>query len=245
MNTTGGRQAIWEQIRDALHEDIGAGRYAPGTKLPTEAALSERFGVNRHTARRALAALQEAGLIHVRRGAGAFVATTPFDYRLGARTRFTRNITDAGQSPAREITRLETLPVTAREASELGLAPGAPAHVYEGIGLADGQPFTCVHSLFPAARLPDLPAHLRESRSVTEALRRCGVADYTRKWTRLTAERATGSVARALRLAEGAPVLRTVALNVDAAGVAVELGRTWFNADLVQLVIDEKSFPNA
>ncbi|QDL93653.1 phosphonate metabolism transcriptional regulator PhnF [Paroceanicella profunda] len=241
----GGRQAIWEQIREALREDIASGRYAPGAKLPTEAALSDRFGVNRHTARRAVAALQEAGLIHVRRGAGAFVATAPVDYRLGTRTRFAQNLTDAGQTPAREITRLETLAVTAREAAHLEIAPGAPAHVYEGTGLADGQPLTCGHSLFPAERLPELPRHLRESRSVTEALRRCGVADYTRKWTRLTAERATGIVARTLRLPEGAPVLCALSLNIGADRAPVELGRTWFNADLVQLVVDEKSFPGA
>ena len=45
---------LWRTIHDSLRGDIAAGRYRPGDKLPTEAALAARFCVNRHTVRRAL-----------------------------------------------------------------------------------------------------------------------------------------------------------------------------------------------
>ncbi|MEL6433064.1 MAG: GntR family transcriptional regulator, partial [Pseudomonadota bacterium] len=38
---------VWTAIADAVRSDIAEGRYAPGEKLPTEAALASRFGVNR------------------------------------------------------------------------------------------------------------------------------------------------------------------------------------------------------
>ena len=74
------RTPLWTSIAEALTAEIGAGHYAPGDKLSSEAEFSARFGVNRHTVRRALAALAEAGLVHARRGAGVFIAGRPVEY---------------------------------------------------------------------------------------------------------------------------------------------------------------------
>jgi GntR family phosphonate transport system transcriptional regulator len=232
---------IWRQIRDELGAELGQ-RYRPGDRLPSEAQLATRFDVNRHTVRRALAALQAEGLVHSRRGAGVFVTAAPIAYRLGLRTRFTRNLAEAGQTGSREILRLETVGGTEAELDALGLGPGEPVHVLESVGAADGVPFLCSHSVFPAGRLPGFPDRLRETASITAALAACGIGDYRRASTRLVAERATGAVARHLRLPEGAPVLRAVALNVDPQGRPVEYGRTWFSSDRVELVVDQDSF---
>lgn len=232
---------IWRQIRDTLDAELSE-RYRPGDRLPSEARLAMRFGVNRHTVRRALAEMQAEGLVHARRGAGVFVTGTPIGYRLGRRTRFTRNLAAAGHTGSRELLRLETLPGTPAELAALGLGSEASIHVLESVGLSDGVPFTYAHTLFPADRLPGFPDALRASGSITDALAACGVADYRRASTRLAAERATGAIARHLRVPEGAPVLRSVALNVDQDGRPVEHGRTWFCSDRVELVVDEESF---
>jgi GntR family transcriptional regulator, phosphonate transport system regulatory protein len=237
----GSAAPVWRQIRETLGSEIG-GRYRPGDRLPSEAQLATRFGVNRHTVRRALAAMQAEGLIHARRGAGVFVTAAPVGYRLGVRTRFTRNLAEAGQTGSRRILRLETLPGTRAETQALGLAAGAMVHVLESVGLADGVPFTCTHGIFPADRLPGFPGRLRASGSITEALAACGVPDYRRASTRLAAERATGAIARHLALPEGAPVLRALSLNVDPQGRAVEHARTWFCSDRVEILVDEESF---
>jgi len=91
---------IWRSIADSLQSEIGQGLYRPGDKLPTEAELALRFGVNRHTVRHALAALAEAELVHSRRGAGVFVASRPTEYPLGRRVRFHQNIRDSGRTPS-------------------------------------------------------------------------------------------------------------------------------------------------
>jgi GntR family phosphonate transport system transcriptional regulator len=99
------------------------------------------------------------------------------------------------------------------------------------------MPIAQFRSVFPAARFPDLPGILAETASVTEALRRSGVADYTRHSTRITAKTATGTRAALLQLAAGAPLLRTEAVNVDAEGRPVEFGTTWFAGDRVTLTL--------
>lgn len=231
------RDTIWTAIAATLRDDITRGAYSPGTRLPTEAELSARFGVNRHTVRRALADLAEAGLVQPRRGAGVFVTARPTDYRLGRRVRFHQNVADSGRTPSRRFTRLETCPADGDEAEGLGLPDGAPVHLVEGVSLADGLPLAAFRSAFPAGRFPGLLAALQETGSVTDALASCGLTDYTRRDTRLTAKLADPVLALALQIKPGAPVLRSVAVNVDAAGAPVEYGTTWFAGDRVTLTV--------
>ncbi|MBC7165538.1 MAG: phosphonate metabolism transcriptional regulator PhnF [Roseovarius sp.] len=231
--------ALWRSIHDSLRDDITAGRYAPGDRLPTESALAARFGVNRHTVRRALATLAQAGTIRTRRGAGAFVAHRPADYPLGRRVRFHEALRAAGRLPAREILAIETRTADAGEAAALGLGPGAQVHVCDGISQADGVPVALFHSIFPATRLPGLPEALLRLGSVTAALGEAGVHDYTRASTRLTATAASPTQAAHLGLAPGAPLLRTVSVNVDPAGEPIEYGRTWFAGDRMTLTLTD------
>ena len=231
------RTPVWKSIAIALTDDIAQGRYDTGAKLPAEAQLSARFGVNRHTVRRALAEMAAQGLVHARRGAGVFVAARPTDYPIGKRVRFHQNLAREGRTPAKEVLMLETRAAGVREAKALGLAPGDPVHVYDGLSLADGQPVALAQAVFPAEHLPDLCAALREETSITAALKRCGVADYTRLETRITAKLATATQALHLRISEGAPILRTTSISVDSAGTPVEFGRTWFAGDRVTLTV--------
>ncbi|MCC5975435.1 MAG: phosphonate metabolism transcriptional regulator PhnF [Rubellimicrobium sp.] len=229
---------VWISIRAALQADLAAGRYRPGDRLPSEAALAARFGVNRHTLRRAIAALAEAGLVQARRGAGVFVTARPMEYPLRRRTRFHQSLIAAGQAPDRRVLSLETRAADGDEAAALDLTAGALVHVFEGVNLTGGLPLAHFCSVFCATRFPALAALLAETRSITESLRRAGLADYTRRSTRLSAERADPLRAGHLLLPVGAPVLRTVAINVDAAGRPVEYGQSWFAGDRIQLVVE-------
>jgi GntR family phosphonate transport system transcriptional regulator len=233
------RTPLWTSIEAALTSDIAEGRYRAGDRLPSEAALAARFGVNRHTVRRALAAMAEAGLVHARRGAGVTVLHGPTEYPIGRRVRFHRNLQAAGRLPAREVDALETCAAGQGEAAALEVAPGAPVVVCEGRSLADGQPLALFRSVFPADRLPGIAEALREVPSVTEALARCGVADYTRRSTRIDARPAGATQAARLMVSEGAALLRTVSVSVDPQGVPVEHGTTWFAGERVTLTLDE------
>ncbi len=238
MRNSRGKTPIWQAIADALRSDLAEGRYAPGDKLPTEAALAERFGVNRHTVRHGLSALVDEGLVRTRRGAGAFVAATPTDYPIGGRVRFHENLIAAGRRPDKRALQMDERSATEGEAMALGIAPGDPICAYHGLSLADGQPIAIFESLFPIGRLPGITSALGKTSSVTEALKSVGVADYVRLSTRLTAVRASATQALHLHLSEGDPLLRSSGVNVDETGTPVEYGRTWFAGDRVTLTVE-------
>lgn len=238
MSETVRRTPVWQAIAATLRGDVAEGRYGPGDRLPTEAQLAARFGVNRHTVRHALAQLVEEGLVRTRRGSGAYVAARPTDYPIGQRVRFHENLLAAGRRPDKRVLHVEGRQATEGEARALHLNPGAPVCAWHGLSLADGHPIAIFESVFPLDRLPGIDAALAETSSVTEALRRTGVPDYTRASTRLTAVAADATQALHLHLREGDPVLRSTSVNVDAQGVPVEYGRTWFAGDRVTLTIE-------
>ncbi|MEO1024624.1 MAG: phosphonate metabolism transcriptional regulator PhnF [Pseudomonadota bacterium] len=238
MRDNSGKTPIWQAIADALRSDLADGKYAPGDKLPTEAGLAERFGVNRHTVRHGISALVEEGLIRTRRGSGAFVAATPTDYPIGQRVRFHENLVAAGRRPDKRVLQVEERSATTGEAKALQIAPGDPVCAYHGLSLADGQPIAVFESLFPLGRLTGIEEALHQTSSVTAALRLAGISDYTRSSTRLTAVRATATHALHLQLSEGDPLLKSSGVNVDQAGMPVEFGRTWFAGDRVTLTLE-------
>lgn len=233
-----GRSPLWTSIRDRLSEEIARGNYKPGDRLPTEAQLSARFGVNRHTVRRALAALSEAGTVHSRRGAGVFVRHRPTPYPIGRRVRFHQNLQAAGRIPEKRILLLETRAASPAEAEALRLETGAPVQVFEGLSFSDGVPIALFRSVFPAERFPNMLAELRARQSVTAAFAAHGVTDYTRAATEITAKSAPPTLAAHLQLSPGDPILRTTGINVDADDRPVEYGRSWFAGDRVTLTLD-------
>jgi GntR family transcriptional repressor for pyruvate dehydrogenase complex len=70
-------QTLVVQVRDALRARIAEGEFKPGDRLPSEARLTEGFGVSRTVVREAIAALRSDGLVEPRQGAGVFVLPPP------------------------------------------------------------------------------------------------------------------------------------------------------------------------
>lgn len=231
------RKALWTAIFETLQGDIDAGHYPPGAKLPTEAQLSTRFGVNRHTIRRALSALADKEQVHARRGAGVFVTQASTDYPLGPRVRFHQNLLAAGRTPRRKILLLETRLADASEIEALAIQPGSEIQVCEGLSFANDSAIAMFRSVFPAPRFPNLLKDLEATSSVTAALKAAGVDDYTRSQTRMNAVLASPTLAMQLQVKPGTAILRTTGVNIDSEGVPVEFGRTWFAGDRVTLTL--------
>lgn len=234
----GGGTALWRQIAAHLEGDVTSGALAPGMRLPAETELAARFGVNRHTLRRAMEALAAAGLVRVEQGRGSFVDEGVLDYPLGPRTRFSEIIRAQHREPGGRLLRLEEADPEPRIAEALQLRRGAKVVVAERLALADGRPVLLGTHHFPLARFPRMLSILRADPSITGALVACGVPDYVRRSTRITARLPTGAEAAALAQPRQIPVLVTEALNVDPDGRPVDATITRYAAGRAQLVVE-------
>lgn len=228
--------ARWSQIAGALRADIAAGRFAPGTRLPNESVLAERFGVHRHTLRQAVRQLVHEGHLRVEQGRGTFVRELVLDYALKRRTRLSENLAEAGERAQRELLRHETMPA-GEWAQPLRLSPGALVEVLHTRATVRGRPIGLSTTAYPAARLRGMGDAFRQAGSITGALQRLGVNDYQRAGSTVSCRLPSAQEADALARAATEPVLVVQFHSVDSDGVPVEAGRTLFAADAVQLTV--------
>ncbi len=236
MDGTGDGVTRWRRVADGIRADIAGG--AVTDRLPPEGDLAERFGVNRHTVRRALAALAADGLVRAERGRGTFVdgPTPRLAYPMGARTRFSENVLAQSRAPGGLLIRADRVRGDADTAALLGCPVGTSLHRLETLRVADGVPLSVATSWLEAERFPDIVRHYADSGSVTEALRASGVDDYRRLETRLTAERLSPADAEHLAAAPDGLALVAQAVNVDAEGRPFQVQRTRFHAERMELV---------
>lgn len=231
--------ALWRQIADRVRQLASSGEFDGTGRLPPEIALAERFGVNRHTVRSAIALLVQEGVLRTEQGRGTFIETLPrLTYPIGARTRFSEGL--AGQAHERRgVLVSHTIEPAGREAAAaLGVAEGAPLVRLDTRSEADGRPVSRASSWFNAARFTGIEDYFATSGSVTAALKAFGIDDYIRQTTTVTARLADSEDLATLRLSPGSVVLVAEAVNADMAGEPIQYSRTHFAADRVELRID-------
>lgn len=232
--------ALWKQIQDELEYEIVSGVYASGQRLPTEHELGERFSVNRHTVRQALAALQTNGLTISKKGQGVFVRADAIDYAIGNRVRWSENVRKQGYEPSGRCLSSEIRTAAGPVAEALELGEGEPVMLIEALREADRRPLTLTYHHFPDRRFPGLDLRYRQTQSITEALRTYGVTDIVRRATWISTRMPRAIEANILQQPVGRPVLVTTNLNIDQDGKPIEYGISLFAGDKVRLLVDGK-----
>jgi GntR family transcriptional regulator, phosphonate transport system regulatory protein len=230
--------ALWRQIADQMRQAIGTGALGADGRLPPEFALSERFGVNRHTVRSAIAALVQEGVLRAEQGRGTFVESRKrLSYPISARTRFSTGLRD--QTKDRRSTLLADAVEAAsdRVGEALGLRAGDSVIRLETLSEADGRPVSRATSWFDAQRFAGFAKLYASTGSITASFKAFGIDDYFRHSTLVSARHADTADLADLKLSPGAIVLVAVAINVDAEGKPIQFAETRFAADRVELTV--------
>ena len=68
---------LYRQVAEQIRALIEAGELKPGSRLPPERELAERFAVSRPTVREALIVLEVEGHIQIRMGSGVYISSRP------------------------------------------------------------------------------------------------------------------------------------------------------------------------
>lgn len=233
-----GGVALWRQVADSIRLDIVGGKLSEGDRLLGEALLAERFGVNRHTVRRALAVLRDDGVLRTEQGSGTFVSNAGrVSYRIGRRTRFSEALAGQAQDLRSVLLSHKEERAGARVAAALALSPGARTVRLETLSLGNGRPLSRATHWLEHRRFDGIAQALGESGSMTAALRRFGIEDYERFSTKISARHATADEAGGLKLAPGAVVLVSDAVDAEAAGRPLHAVLSRFPADRIELLV--------
>lgn len=233
-----GGVAMWRRVADAIRLDIVGGKLVRGDRLAGETTLAARFAVNRHTVRRALAALDAEGVVRAEQGRGWFVAEAQrLSYRIGKRTRFSEGLAGQARNLDRRLLSTSSEPANANVARALRLRPGALTVRLETLSIADGRPLSRATSWLDQRRFADFPVSFERARSVTAAFRTLGITDYGRASTHISARHADAEETRLLRLAPGAILLVSESVDADPDGRPIQYALSRFPADRLELIV--------
>ncbi len=228
----------WAAVAADLRTAIDAGRHAPGSRLPSERALSEHFGVSRVTMRRAIAELEGEGLLRVARGSGAYVrADMPVRFQLGDKVRFSKDLTATDANLTRKVVSAREVTATADIATRLNLQPGEVVLNMCVVAYADALPVSVVIRSCSATRFPGLAEKFTATGSFTAALKDYGVMDYWRRSTDITARMPTEAEARLLQQSRLTPVLAYAGEDIDADGTIISCQIGCFASERVVVTV--------
>lgn len=158
---------LYLQIADELRRNIEESVFNVGDQLPTELELSKRFGVHRHTLRRAVDVLRQEGIVDVERGRGTFVVA-PIALPIGKRVRFNEALKAQSLTPIREVLRIVDIKANPKLAKQLEIDLGASVILLERLYIVDDLPIDVSSSHFPGQRFLGLMAHCETYDSVSQ-----------------------------------------------------------------------------
>lgn len=163
--------SLHEQVRAALAQEIQDGHYDVTGRIPPEPELCDRFGVSRITVRRAVADLEELGVVRRRQGAGTFVVK-PAEV-LGAMSigGFADKFSATGGAKSRVVKMAVTQTADDDIASSLGIPVGDPVFVLERVFKLDDAALSLDRSIYPLSRYPGFAEKIAEDTSTYQVLR--------------------------------------------------------------------------
>jgi GntR family transcriptional regulator len=226
------------QLAELLEEEIVAGRWAPGARVPSENELGSRYGLSRTTIRQALARLEQEGLVSRKKGRGTFVADSrPRTWLIqSAEGFFHDEFLRAGHSVTSRVLRFERgkLPLWASDA--LALPAGEEGLIIERLRSVDG-----LVALYVVNCLPPFLADAVDGLEANESLYR-RLAER-RGITVVGGSRSLEAVSAGPKLAEllefnaGDAVAYIESLMFDQNDRPIDCYRAWLRTDRMRLDI--------
>jgi DNA-binding GntR family transcriptional regulator len=202
----------------------------PGSALPSERELAERFGLARMTVRGEIERLSAEGLIYRLHGRGTFVAE-PRVAQAVTLSSFSEDMRARGVEPGSIVRSQELTEADGFLAGVLAVAPGAPLLRLDRVRSADDRPMAIELAFLPVERFPEVDGVDFTNASLFDVLgERFGVrlrdADQ-----RVVAVPIEEDDAAALDVDEGAPGLRFYTLARDQEGTPVYYATSLFPGD--------------
>jgi GntR family transcriptional regulator len=234
----------YRQLKEILRADIEQRDLRPGTRLPGDHELCERYGVSRPVVRQALSELQYEGVLQRVKGRGTFVVPQLTSQSLvQSLTGLFDDVAAMGRRLRSEVRTLRVIAADPDVAARLELPAGTAVVEIERLRFVDDEPWVYAVSYVPAVLAPDLvDQDLREQSLYGLLERRYGLR-LTRSRRAVEAHSATASLARDLGLPRHGPVLKLTNVTYGTDNRPVETFVAYHRGDRSRFEVEVERAP--
>ncbi len=235
------RDPVYKQVTDALVELIESD-FRAGDRFLTERQISERFGVSRTTANKALSNLVIEGVLEFRTGVGTFVRAPRPNVNLRRLVSFTEKARAAGLKPATRLLRCRTTTISGLRSlppgevgPALGLEPTDEVYEIERLRSLNDEPVIYERRALRSDRCPNLNEYELAGSFYTLLHERYGLTLESVS-QRIRARNLTIEAAERLGVEAGTAALELVGVGHLQRGVPLWYEETLYRGDVYEFV---------
>ncbi|CAB5511686.1 HTH-type transcriptional repressor NagR [Achromobacter anxifer] len=225
---------LYARVETALAAEITAGSLSPGSQLPTEDQLIQRFAVSRTTVRKAVENLVARGLVEIRRGKGTFVTEPKLTQALTGLSGFVEDMEALGRRATARLLDKRPVPATEDVARQLGVARGAMVYRIERVRLADGVALSFDETYLPLDIGEKVASNDLEAEPIFDLLELRYDLPLIEAEYQLEAVTADERVALALGIAAGSPIFLIERTSYTEGQRPVDYEKLYYRGDLIR-----------
>jgi GntR family transcriptional regulator len=219
------------QLQQIIRERIRNGEWAPGSLIPSERELCERYGISRMTARQAISGLEAEGLLYREQGKGTYVGQLVIAQQLLQLTGFTEDMAARQSKPGARVLSAEMWPADEETAECLRIRAGQPVYRLRRLRLADGEPLAIELSRISFIGCERLLHYDLGQESLYHLLEGTFDIPHLDADQELQADLAVEDEAELLQLTPGSPVLHTRRVMFTRRNQPVEFATSVYRGD--------------
>ena len=228
--------ALYRQIQHRLMDQIRSGVFRPSDPLPSAEEVARRFGVSLMTARQAIRALCDLGVIYSQQGKGTFLSHNKVEKNLRRVLSFTEEMKLRGSLARSRLLSLRLVTPGKEVRKTLELGAGEKVYRLHRVRIADGVPMGIECSSLPAHSCPHLPEVFRPEASLYGILAEHYGIQLAGASEVVEVGKASAEEARLLRIPPRSPVFLFTRTSFLESGKPAEYVKSTFRGDRYRIV---------
>lgn len=240
-----GERPLWVQLKNQIEEGILLGSLPAQTRMPSEQAMCEIFGLSRTVIRSALHALSAEGHIIKQPRKGIYVAapTPQIDFLTSTLSVFDDMALKGYKVTVRTYHFGLDTP-TDKERQAFGLPKEFEIIRIVRVYFADGIPLTHTNIALPAHRLPDFERVDIEGKSIFGTIRELYGLNVARADRWLKAVKIPVNIAKRMKLDAETSVMLIESIAYDHDGQPLEVYNAYYNSEVAPIQITASNNKN-
>lgn len=162
---------LYEQLMDAIIDNIKNGTYKAGDKLPTEPELESAYNVSRITVRRAVKELCDKKILVKKQGKGTFVLSPSLCVNINEIRGFHETMNERKQNAFSELLSLNTCKPSEEFAGYLDISDTSDIIEIRRVMGYDNTVVSLDTCYLPVSRYPDIEQYLTGNFSIYQILK--------------------------------------------------------------------------